>query len=92
MHAGRLLRPRRHRCSARDNAARAVNLIEPTLDAWGVPYFPIESPDDLPVRFAQAYETSLEHSGPSVVLVGRSDELRPMLRKEAAAALLVAEG
>jgi sulfopyruvate decarboxylase TPP-binding subunit len=54
---------------ARENAARAVNLIEPTLDTWGVPYFPIESPDDLP-RIRQAYEASLERQGPSVVLIG----------------------
>src|SRR6266516_7768133 len=29
--------------SARENAARAVSLIEPTLETWGIPYFPIES-------------------------------------------------
>jgi sulfopyruvate decarboxylase len=55
--------------SARDNAARAVHLIEPTLDTWGVPYFPLEGPDDLPA-IATAYRHSLEHLGPSVILVG----------------------
>jgi sulfopyruvate decarboxylase TPP-binding subunit len=55
--------------SARDNAARAVSLIEPTLDAWGVPYFPIESPDDIGA-IRKAYDTSLEREGPSVVLIG----------------------
>jgi hypothetical protein len=55
--------------SARDNAARAVNLIEPTLDAWGVPYFPLEAPADLPA-VRRAYQTSVEHQGPSVILVG----------------------
>jgi sulfopyruvate decarboxylase TPP-binding subunit len=54
---------------ARDNAARAVSLIEPTLETWGVPYFPIESSSDLP-RIRQAYETSVERQGPSVVLIG----------------------
>jgi sulfopyruvate decarboxylase TPP-binding subunit len=54
---------------ARENAARAVSLIEPTLDAWDVPYFPIESPDDLP-RIYQAYEASLARQGPSVILLG----------------------
>src|SRR6185437_15355355 len=49
--------------SARDNAARAVHLIEPTLDTWGVPYFPLEGPDDLPA-IATAYRHSLEHLGP----------------------------
>jgi sulfopyruvate decarboxylase subunit alpha len=55
--------------TARQNTARAVSLIEPTLDTWGIPYFPIEGPDDLPA-IARAYEHSLEHLGPSVVLVG----------------------
>jgi sulfopyruvate decarboxylase subunit alpha len=55
--------------AARDNASRAVHLIEPTLDTWGVPYFPLESPDQLPAIKA-AYRTANEQLGPSVVLVG----------------------
>jgi sulfopyruvate decarboxylase TPP-binding subunit len=55
--------------SARDNASRAVSLIEPTLDAWGVPYFPIETPDDIGA-IRTAYAASLEREGPSVVLIG----------------------
>ena len=55
--------------TARDNAARGVHLIEPTLDAWGVAYFPIEGPADLPA-IGSAYRHSLEHLGPSVILVG----------------------
>ena len=55
--------------TARQNAARAIHLIEPTLDTWGIPYFPIEGPDDLPA-IASAYRHSLEHLGPSVILVG----------------------
>jgi len=55
--------------TARDNAARAVNLIEPTLDAWGVPYFPLEAPANLPA-IRRAYQTSVEREGPSVILVG----------------------
>jgi sulfopyruvate decarboxylase subunit alpha len=55
--------------TARDNAARAVHLIEPTLDTWGIPYFPIEGPDDLGA-IGQAYRHSVEHLGPSVILVG----------------------
>jgi sulfopyruvate decarboxylase TPP-binding subunit len=54
---------------ARANAARAVKLIEPTLDTWGVPYFPIETPEDLPA-IRRAYETSIQNEGPSVVLIG----------------------
>jgi sulfopyruvate decarboxylase TPP-binding subunit len=55
--------------TARDNAARAVHLIEPTLDTWGVPYFPLEGPDDVPA-ITTAYQSSLDHLGPSVILVG----------------------
>jgi sulfopyruvate decarboxylase TPP-binding subunit len=54
---------------ARTNPGRGVHLIEPTLDAWGVAYFPIESPADLPA-IRNAYQHSLDHSGPSVVLIG----------------------
>jgi hypothetical protein len=55
--------------TARDNPGRAVHLIEPTLDTWGIAYFPIEDPQDLPA-LARAYRHSVEHSGPSVVLIG----------------------
>jgi sulfopyruvate decarboxylase TPP-binding subunit len=55
--------------TARDNAARAVHLIEPTLDTWGIPYFPLEGPDDLHA-IANAYRHSIDHLGPSVVLIG----------------------
>src|SRR5438128_400480 len=55
--------------TARENAARAINLIEPTLDTWDIPYFPIEGPDDLGA-IGQAYQHSLEHLCPSVILVG----------------------
>jgi sulfopyruvate decarboxylase TPP-binding subunit len=55
--------------TARENPGRGVNLIEPTLDAWGVAYFPMEGPEDLGV-VRQAYQHSLEHMGPTVVLIG----------------------
>ena len=54
---------------ARDNPATAVRLIEPTLDTWGVAYFPLERPEDVRV-IADAHRFSVEHSGPSVVLIG----------------------
>jgi sulfopyruvate decarboxylase TPP-binding subunit len=55
--------------TARTNAARAVHLIEPTLDAWSVPYFAIESEDDLSL-LRQAYQQSEARQGPTVVLIG----------------------
>jgi sulfopyruvate decarboxylase TPP-binding subunit len=55
--------------TARQNAARAIHLIEPTLDTWGVPYFAVEGPDDL-ASISRAYNTSIEQRGPSVVLIG----------------------
>jgi sulfopyruvate decarboxylase TPP-binding subunit len=55
--------------SARENASRAVSVIEPTLDTWGIPYFAMETPRDLD-SIRQAYETSMERQGPSVVLIG----------------------
>jgi sulfopyruvate decarboxylase TPP-binding subunit len=55
--------------AARENVSRAVNLIEPTLDTWGIPYFPLETPEDLHT-IREAYETSQERQGPSVVLIG----------------------
>src|SRR6266567_252986 len=55
--------------TARENTARAIHLIEPTLDTWGIAHFPMEAPDDLPA-IASAYRHSIEHRGPSVILVG----------------------
>jgi hypothetical protein len=55
--------------TARDNASRAVRLIEPTLDTWGVAYFAIEGPDDLPA-VGRAYHHSVDNSGAAVVLIG----------------------
>ena len=54
---------------ARDNPATAVRLIEPTLDTWGIAYFPLERPEDVHA-IDDAYRFSVEHSGPSVVLIG----------------------
>jgi sulfopyruvate decarboxylase TPP-binding subunit len=54
---------------ARDNPATAVRLIEPTLDTWGIAHFPLERPEDLHV-VTDAYRFCVEHSGPSVVLIG----------------------
>jgi sulfopyruvate decarboxylase TPP-binding subunit len=54
---------------ARSNVGRGVHLIEPTLDAWGIPYFPIDSEDDVPM-LREAYQQCQECQGPTVVLIG----------------------
>jgi sulfopyruvate decarboxylase TPP-binding subunit len=54
---------------ARDNPSTAVRLIEPTLDTWGIRYFPLERPEDVRA-IADAYRHSIAQSGPSVVLIG----------------------
>ncbi len=54
---------------ARANRGNGVRLIEPTLEAWGVKYFPVEGPEDIGA-IAAAYHHSLENSGPAVVLIG----------------------
>ncbi len=54
---------------ARQNPGHGVKLIEPTLDAWGIAYFPIEGPEEI-TAVSTAYRHSVEHSGPSVVLIG----------------------
>jgi sulfopyruvate decarboxylase TPP-binding subunit len=53
----------------REHAANSLKLIEPTLDAWGVAYFPVERPADLPA-IGEAYRYAIEHNGPAVVLIG----------------------
>jgi sulfopyruvate decarboxylase TPP-binding subunit len=54
---------------ARSNTARVTRLIEPTLDVWEIPYYALESPDDLPV-IGTACRTAFARRGPSIVLVG----------------------
>lgn len=54
---------------ARENAARVIHLIEPTLDVWQIAYFPLESPSDI-TAIPAAYRHSVEQRGPAVVLVG----------------------
>jgi sulfopyruvate decarboxylase subunit alpha len=52
-----------------DNPRRAVTRLEPTLDAWDVPYFRIESAAEIGnVRLA--WNTAWEHLGPAAAIVG----------------------
>ena len=52
-----------------EQRARAVRMLEPTLAAWGVPYFRLEGPEDIGV-FERAYRRAQEDLGPAVVIVG----------------------
>ena len=69
VHAGRLLRARRHPHRARQSR-RARSISSSRRSTPGAsPYFPIEVAADLPA-IGSAYRHSLEHLGPSVILVG----------------------
>lgn len=53
----------------RQSRVLTVRLTEPTLEAWNIPYYLMESEDDLHfVR--EAYQRSYDESGPVVVLLG----------------------
>lgn len=52
-----------------ENRGRAVRLVQPTLETWGVPCYTLEGPDDLP-KLAEAYRHCQEIKGPVAVLVG----------------------
>ena len=52
-----------------ENRGSAVRLIEPLLDALGVPHYLMESPDDLGM-VARAFAESRDRHGPVIVLVG----------------------
>lgn len=43
--------------------------LEPLLDAFHIPYFRLDGPDDLPV-ISQAYQVAYEREYPAAVLVG----------------------
>lgn len=54
---------------SRENASRAVRMVEPTLETWGVPYERLDAPEHLG-RLAEAYRRAHEERGPVAVLVG----------------------
>ncbi|MGH9845499.1 MAG: thiamine pyrophosphate-binding protein [Blastocatellia bacterium] len=55
--------------ASRENADRSVRMLEPTLEAWDVPYYRLEGPEDLD-NFERAYRQCQEQGGPVAVLVG----------------------
>ncbi|MGH9752962.1 MAG: thiamine pyrophosphate-binding protein [Blastocatellia bacterium] len=54
---------------SRENADRAARMLEPTLEAWSVPYYRLEGPEDLD-SFERAYRQCQEQGGPVALLVG----------------------
>lgn len=54
---------------SRENAERSVRMLEPTLEAWGVPYYRLEGPEDVG-NFERAYHQCQEQGGPVALLVG----------------------
>ena len=55
--------------SSRENGLRAVRMLEPTLETWGIPYFRLDGPEDLP-NLAIAHAASIELRGPAALIVG----------------------
>jgi sulfopyruvate decarboxylase TPP-binding subunit len=54
---------------SRENALRAVRMVEPTLETWGIPYYRLEGPEDLGC-IAEAYRRCQDERGPVAVIVG----------------------
>jgi sulfopyruvate decarboxylase subunit alpha len=52
-----------------ENPRRAVHRLEPTLETWGVPYFRLETPADLP-NLKRAWDLAWQNLGPSAAIVG----------------------
>jgi sulfopyruvate decarboxylase TPP-binding subunit len=52
-----------------EQSSRAVRMLEPTLDAWGVPHWRIEGPQDIGA-LKTAYERAWKDQGPAVAIIG----------------------
>ncbi len=52
-----------------ENSRRAVNRLEPTLSAWSVPYYRIETADDIG-KVQLAWDEAWESRGPTAAIVG----------------------
>ncbi|MHB1128616.1 MAG: thiamine pyrophosphate-binding protein [Ilumatobacteraceae bacterium] len=54
---------------SRQNISRVVNLLEPTLQTWGIPFWRLDEESDV-VRIADAYDYSIQHLCPTALLIG----------------------
>lgn len=52
-----------------ENALRAVRLLAPTLETWGIPYYRLERPDEAGC-VSEAYQRAQAERGPVAVIVG----------------------
>lgn len=52
-----------------EQGSRAVRMLEPTLETWGVPFWRLEGPDDM-AGIEAAYKRAWADQGPAVVIVG----------------------
>ena len=52
-----------------ESKSRAVRMVEPTLEVWGVPSYRLEGPDDLG-NIEKAYRHAHETLGPAALIVG----------------------
>lgn len=52
-----------------ESKSRAVRMVEPTLDVWGVPHYRLEGPEDIGAVRA-AYERARETMGPAALIIG----------------------
>ena len=52
-----------------ESKSRAVRMVEPTLEVWGVPSYRLEGPDDLR-NIEKAYRHAHETLGPAALIVG----------------------
>ncbi|MQF86450.1 MAG: thiamine pyrophosphate-binding protein [SAR202 cluster bacterium] len=52
-----------------ESKSRAVRMVEPTLETWGVPFFRIETPEDIG-NIESAYKLAYETSGPVAIIIG----------------------
>lgn len=55
--------------SSIEDPSRVVNLTEPTLDTWKIPYWRLESSDDIG-NIRLAYDHAFSQKGPSALLIG----------------------
>ena len=52
-----------------ESKSRAVRMVEPTLDVWGVPHYRLEGPEDIG-NVERAYRRAHREMGPAALIVG----------------------